>query len=140
MLDVDDEEAIKRHWASLASRTRLPVTWDRYVRDRPVDRVVCNTRRRFARAAVRSIGILIAGGVAHAVYLKDISRLGIGFYAPLNLLPCKTITLLLPGKKPLQMRTTRCRRLGEQYYECGAKFDLSRQPAAPAHRPKPSHS
>lgn len=86
---------------------------------------MCHTRRQFARAPLRTIGILVANGTAHAVYVKDASRLGIGFYSPVNLLPCKPITLLLPGKKPLQLRAARCRRLGEMYYECGARFDLS---------------
>jgi hypothetical protein len=132
MLVDDDEKAIARRWVSLASRTRLPVSLERYLKEAPSQCAVANTRRRFARAPLRTIGVLRVGDVEHAVVVKDVSRLGVGFYAPVNLLPLKAMTLQLPGKAPLPLRAARCRRLGEMYYECGAKFDLA--PSQPASR------
>jgi hypothetical protein len=123
MLDVHDEETLKRQWQSLASRTLLPVSWQRYLSQPLPDRVVPVAKRRFVRASLKSIAILIEGERAHAIYLKDVSRLGLGFYAPVNILPRKPLALLIPGRKTLHLRAVRCRRLGEKYYECGAKFE-----------------
>ena len=123
MLDVHDEETLKRQWQSLQSRTLLPISWQRYLRQPLPDRVVPVAKRRFVRASLKSIAILIEGDRAHAIYLKDVSRLGLGFYAPVNILPRKPLALLIPGRKTMHLRAVRCRRLGEKYYECGAKFE-----------------
>lgn len=105
---------------------------DCYLKEAPKQCAVPATRRQFERAPLRTIGVLRVGDVEHAVVVKDVSRLGVGFYAPINLLPLKAMTLQLPGKAALPLKAARCRRLGEMYYEVGAKFDLT--PSKPTSR------
>jgi hypothetical protein len=124
MLVSAHEKSLSEEWATLTSRTELPVSWDVYVRGRE-EPLVPQSKRRFARATLRTIAILKHGESVHAVYTKDLSRLGIGFLAPLNLLPRQQIRLSLPSRRDLPMRVTRCRRLGPRCFECGATFDVA---------------
>jgi hypothetical protein len=62
----------------------------------------------------------------HACLTKDLSRKGLGFYAPVNFLPRKTVLVWLPNGEKLSVRVTRCRRLGEHCYEAGASFDANK--------------
>ncbi|QDU89169.1 hypothetical protein Pla175_25560 [Pirellulimonas nuda] len=131
MLDCTDEQNLIALWATLPSRTKLPFEWEEYATQHLRDLIVVDSKRRFARKSLRSIAVLSLDNVSHAVYLKDLSRLGVGFFAPLNVLPLKQIGLWLPGRDCLRLRVARCRRLGEKYYECGATFNAPDAHGAP---------
>jgi hypothetical protein len=80
------------------------------------------SHRRFHRFYFRGKAIVERQGVLLGVYTKDISRQGIGFLSPLELMPQERIQLRAVGANSLDLTVTRCHRLAEQCFECGAKF------------------
>ena len=125
MLDVlDAKELSERRWLQLPLRAKLPCSYAQYMNDRGGDRVRAATRRRFQRAPLRGIAIGVTTGETLALYTKDVSRMGVGFYSPVNLLPRAEIRLWIPGQRLLAMRVSRCRRLAGGCFEIGASFDF----------------
>jgi hypothetical protein len=66
----------------------------------------------------------MTAGEVHAVYTNDISRMGLGILHHEQLLPGDEATIWLPNGRRYLLRTIRCRRLGENCYECGMLFEL----------------
>lgn len=123
MLGIGDEtELSEEGWSLLTSRVELPFSWDQYAAGAGVVRPKPTSRRQYCRVGLRSIAIMWYEGEAHATYTTDVSKLGIGFYSPLNILPRKTVQIWLPGRHVLPLVVQRCRRVGDRCYECGAKF------------------
>ena len=81
-----------------------------------------DSRRAFGRLYFNKRAILLLGRRTHGVFVKDISKSGAGFYAPMQLFPRDTAWLLLPGEKKVQIEVRRCRRIDARCYECGAVF------------------
>jgi hypothetical protein len=79
-------------------------------------------RRSFQRFYLRSKGILQRGETRLGVYTLDISRQGIGFLSPWQLLPREQLRLLMPNGTVYEFRVARCKRLREGCYSCGAIF------------------
>jgi hypothetical protein len=124
MLGVGDAtELNQRRWQELPLRAQLPWNWRKYLTDIGVEPAWPESRRRFARAPLRAPIILHAGGEAYAGFGKDISRLGVGLYSPVHLLPKQSVVVELMGGKKLAVRVTRCRRVGPQCFECGTLFE-----------------
>lgn len=130
MLDLrNSRELIECHWQSLDLRAELPCSKQEYWDLSGPMRVQSDSERRFHRYYLREIGILHRGGHDLAVYAKDVSRMGIGLYAPIQLFPCDRVKLQLPGKQTLVLQITRCLRIRDRCFECGtlygadAKFD-----------------
>ncbi len=123
MLGLGHETALtEQDWQALESRTRLPASVRDGLQKHGHDGAMAGCQRRYVRLPLHKYAILIAGDVQHACYAKDISRLGIGFFAPLNLLPKTIVQLWLPHGKIVQLRVTRCRRLDANCYEIGTVF------------------
>jgi hypothetical protein len=114
-------------WADLPSRVVLPETVLASVRRESDDTRWADCSRQYPRRAFHKPVIIIDGESSHACMTKDLSRKGLGFYAPLNYLPRKLLHVWLPNGEMLSVRVTRCRRLGERCYEVGASFCLSKQ-------------
>lgn len=87
-------------------------------------------RRGFHRFYLRSKGILKRGDATLGVYTTDISRQGIGFLSPWQLLPKERLSLLMPNGTEYEFRISRCLRLRTGCYACGGLFT-----ATPARRP-----
>lgn len=113
-------------WAELPSRVELPEFVLASLRREPIDTAWTDCSRQYPRRAFYKPMIIIDGDNRHACLTKDLSRKGLGFYAPLNYLPRKTLQALLPNGELLPVRVTRCRRLGERCYEVGASFSLDK--------------
>lgn len=125
MLDLSDAPQLsERTWLTLPERAKLPCSLRAYMAGGGEDRVRAASRRRYQRASLRSIAIGMTGDDALALYMKDVSRMGVGFYAPKNLLPQTLLKVWLPTGRMLSVKLTRCRRLGEGCFECGAAFDF----------------
>ena len=123
MLDVSDETQLSEEgWTALPSRVELPCSWEQYASGAGVVRPKPTSRRQYCRVGLRSIAILWLEGVAHATYTTDVSKLGMGFYSPVNLLPRQTVQVWLPGRTVLPLTVQRCRRVADRCFECGAKF------------------
>lgn len=89
-----------------------------------------NDRRGFQRFYLRSKGILKLGDMTLGVYTKDVSRQGIGFLSPWQLLPKERLRLLMPNGIEYEFRISRCQRLRHGCYCCGGVFT-----ATPARHP-----
>jgi hypothetical protein len=123
MLGVDDaRELSEQFWQELLSRVELPQEIADAQRKTAGEPVRSDCQRRYGRRSLASPAILADGVRHHACRGKDISRIGVGFYCPINVLPKKIIRLWLPHGGIFLLRVTRCRRLGERCYEVGSRF------------------
>ena len=126
MLDLrNTRELIECHWNSLSLRSELPCSEKEYWNQSGPVKVQADTQRRYNRTYLRGIGILHCKEQDLAVFVKDLSRMGIGFYSPVQLFPCDSVALQLPGKKSLILQITRCLRIRDCCFECGSVFGFS---------------
>jgi hypothetical protein len=123
MLDLrNSRELIDYHWQSLDLRAELPCHKDEYWdRSGPMC-VQTHSQRRYHRYYLREMGIVHRHAQDLAVYAKDVSRMGVGFYSPIQLFPCDRVKLQLPGKKTLSLQVTRCLRIRDRCFECGTVY------------------
>jgi hypothetical protein len=129
MLDLIDATTLtEQSWHELASRAELPCSWQEYVAGAGTVQMLPEDVRKFCRVALRSIAIVFVDDQAHAAYSKDVSKVGMGFYSPVNLLPRTFIRIWVPGRSLLRVRVSRCRRLGERCFECGGLFEAAVKP------------
>ena len=123
MLDICHASTLSDHgWQTLSSRTVLPHSISECVEFGECLDYWTESKRLYNRKDLKTIAILLFAGKQHACFAKDVSRIGVGFYAPLNLLPKKLVRLWLPSDKILQLSITRCRRLGPSCFECGGSY------------------
>jgi hypothetical protein len=80
-----------------------------------------SNQRAYHRYFMRSKAILKKGDRLIGTYTRDVSRQGVGFLAPVQLFPKERVRLRLPVTE-LSLEVTRCRRIGKDCFECGAKF------------------
>ena len=81
-------------------------------------------KRSFHRHYMRAKALLKRGDAILGTYTKDVSRQGVGFLSPVQLLPLERVELQLPNGSALRLEVTRCRRLDKNCFDCGAKFAL----------------
>lgn len=123
MLDLrNSRELVEYHWQSLEVRAELPCDKDEYWNCSGPMRVQTHSQRRFHRYYLREMGIVHRDGQDLAVYTKDVSRMGVGFYSPIQLFPCDWVQLQLPSKKTLSLQVTRCLRIRDRCFECGSIY------------------
>lgn len=122
MLDRADAKPLSQRWELLPTRTKLPFRWALFTRQQQASWHFPNCRRRMARTPMRSIAILVHAEKLYAIYTRDVSRQGIGFFAPINLFPREKVWLELPGGRVVRLTVTRCKRLNDRCYSCGADF------------------
>ena len=124
MLDIDANrsDVIDAAWETLESKALLPEDADTFFARRGPAPMMENSQRRFHRYFARTKALLRIEGVTHGVYIRDISRNGIGFVSPVQLFPRQHVDVQLLGNRHLVLENVRCRRLAPQSYESGAKF------------------
>jgi hypothetical protein len=124
MLGVSNEATLSEEtWSALASRVELPFSWQEFVAEAGVIKNRAHSRRKFVRVGLRQIAILSHDGQMHAAYTKNLSRIGLAFYSPVQLLPLAAIRVWILGHPEFQLTVRRCRRLQERCFECGAVFN-----------------
>jgi hypothetical protein len=124
MLAVSHEADLSEEdWRAIASRADLPCGWEQYLADSGKTHTKPNSRRQYPRIGLRTIAIIWHDGDVHAGFTKDVSRIGIGFYSPIQLFPRAAVRLWLPGHDLYELRIRRCRLLKERCFECGATFE-----------------
>jgi hypothetical protein len=129
MLDLIDATTLtEASWQELASRAELPCSWQEYMAGAGAVQTTPDDGRKYCRIALRGIAIIFVDEQAHAAYAKDVSKVGMGFFSPVNLLPRTCIRLWVPGRSLLRLRVSRCRRLGERCFECGGLFEAAMKP------------
>jgi hypothetical protein len=125
MLEVGDATTLnERQWKLLAAQTRLAIGVAEHYAARGARELRISSRRRFDRQPMRGMAILLLGDERHAAFTKDLSRTGLGFFAPVHLLPKRVVQLWLPQGRILQLRITRCIRRADECFECGSVFQL----------------
>jgi hypothetical protein len=124
MLDIDANrsDVIDAAWPTLDSKAALPANADAFFDRRGPMAVMENSQRRFHRYFSRTKALLQSDGVTHGIYIRDISRSGVGFISPVQLFPRQRVCVQLLGSRHLVLENVRCRRLAPRSYECGAMF------------------
>jgi PilZ domain-containing protein len=127
MLDVGYErDIIEDFWQSATSKAKLPESETEYCDPRGAMPCSDENLRAFHRFFLRGKALLKHRGVFHGVYTKDVSRQGVGFISPVQLLPKEQVQMRLPGANELSLEVTRCRRVCDNCFDAGAKFVLTR--------------
>ena len=124
MLDLDHEVAsLDDVWAQVVEETQLTETLRAsYFRDGPLPPLP-DCRRTYQRFYLRAKGVLKRGDDLLGVYLKDMSRTGVGLYAPIQLFPKEQLEIwIFPARRKLALEMVRCRRKGPACYECGTRM------------------
>jgi hypothetical protein len=133
MLDILNAATLtEEDWRQLSLRAELPISWEEYSSTGGVSLETTGSTRKHCRIALRSIAIVFDGEQKYAAYAKDVSKGGIGFYSPVQLLPRAIVRLWIPGRSLFRLRVTRCRRLDHRSYECGSVYESITQ--APTRR------
>jgi PilZ domain len=130
MLDVSDEKRVAEEkrvveelWAAAKVRVKLPMLTAKYFFE-PKGPMPSHTssRRSFHRFYMRSKAVLLQDTTIYGAYTTDVSRQGIGFLSPRQLMPKSKWTLKLPGGNEYELIVTRCRRESDNCYACGGRF------------------
>ena len=80
-------------------------------------------QRSYHRYYMRGKAVLKRGKTTFGTYTKDVSRQGVGFLSPVQLMPKERVQLRLPLAE-LGLEVARCRRIDKGCFECGARFAL----------------
>ena len=82
-----------------------------------------DNKRSYHRYFMRGKAVLKRGKAIFGTYTKDVSRQGVGFLSPVQLLPKEVVKLRLPTTE-LSLEIARCRRVDHGCFDCGARFAL----------------
>ena len=124
MLEVDhDKKLIEELWEQASTKVQPHfLSKDFFAQHGPAP-VLGQNQRVYHRFYMRGKAVLKRGNSVFGTYTKDVSRQGIGFLSPVQLLPKERVVLQLPVKE-LGLEVARCRRIDKGCFECGAKFVL----------------
>jgi hypothetical protein len=130
MLDVsnekrvaDEKTVVEELWAAAKVRVKLPMLTAKYFFE-PKGPMPIHTssRRSFHRFYMRSKAVLLQETTIYGGYTTDVSRQGIGFLSPRQLMPKSKWTLKLPSGAEYDLIVTRCRRENDNCFACGGRF------------------
>lgn len=124
MLGLRNADKIAELWDATESTAILPTSAEEFFAATGPVRERTNSRRAHERHHLRCRAIVKCDCLAHAVYLQDCSRMGIGLLSPVQLFPRQRIQLWMDDQRSYQLEIARCRRLGPKCYECGTVFIL----------------
>lgn len=123
MLDqCDARNVIAAFWEAADKITLLHLPEDQFLAQTGPTPCADASRRSYHRFYFRGKGLLRRGAETLAVYTNDLSRKGLGLFAPVQLFPKERVTLRLSDGRECQLEIVRCRRVGQNCYECGARF------------------
>ncbi len=80
-------------------------------------------KRSFQRFFLRSKAVLKRRDSKLGAYTKDVSRQGVGFLSPVQLMPKEKVQLTLASAE-LKLEVSRCRRVDKGCFDCGGRFAL----------------
>ena len=125
MLGRDHEqELIAGLWECASATAQLPepMSKDFFVHRGPMP-LHFENKRNYHRYYLRTKALLKRGTALLGTYTKDVSRQGVGFLSPVQLMPKERVRLHLPHAE-LSLEVARCRRVDQGCFECGARFAL----------------
>ena len=79
-------------------------------------------RRRFRRVSVSGRAVIRTQDQFFGVYLHDVSPMGIGFAAPMQIFPKQVLAISFLESETLLVQLRRCKRLADECYACGTVF------------------
>ena len=125
MLELSDESAlIRRLWDEAKARVELPdAERQKFLAARGPMRLHYENHRKYHRYYLRARAILHRGDSTFGAYTTDVSRQGIGFLSPVQLLPRERVQLRLPTSV-VKIEVLRCHRSEYDAFEIGARFLL----------------
>jgi hypothetical protein len=125
MLEIDNGQKLMDDlWNATSAKVELPEATKReFFAARGAEPVRYDNKRTYHRYYMRGKAVLKRGQTMLGTYTKDVSRQGVAFLSPVALLPKERVKLRVPAAE-LGLVVTRCRRIDQACYECGAKFSL----------------
>lgn len=125
MLELNDDHQLKDElWNSTSANVEIPDSiTSSFFAAQGATPIFHDNGRSYHRYFMRAKAVLIREESLFGVYVKDVSRQGIGFLSPVFLLPKQHVKIRLPAAE-LDLAVARCRRINAACYECGAKFVL----------------
>jgi hypothetical protein len=124
MLDIaHDKQLIEELWESAPTKVRLTDSLRQFMEQHGAMPIYQDNRRAYHRYFMRGKAVVLRGDTTLAAYTKDVSRQGIGFLSPVQLLPKERVRLRVPNAQ-LSLEIARCRRVDQGCFECGARFAL----------------
>lgn len=136
MLDSNgDFQTLSERLASCACEVELPPVWENYFRQSGAMPTFDGDGRRFPRFYARRKAVIEhrqtlpakpRASAWHAVYMKNISRQGLGFLHSEQLFPSEQMRIMLADDILREIEVIHCRRIQRSCYEIGAIFVGSR--------------
>src|SRR5262249_23084401 len=125
MLEIDhDQKLMDELWEATTEKVELPESLKlSYFSAQGPGPVRYDNRRTYHRFFMRGKAVLKRGQATFGIVTKDISRQGVAFLSPVPLLPKERVKLRVPTAE-LSLEISRCRRVDEKCFECGARFVL----------------
>jgi hypothetical protein len=125
MLELDDgKKMIEELWEKTTAKVELSDSLrKRYFAVQGPMPTYYDNQRTYHRYFMRGKAVLQRGDALFGTYTKDISRQGVGFLSPVQLLPKEIVKLRLPTTE-LSLEIARCRRVEPGCFDCGARFAL----------------
>jgi hypothetical protein len=123
MLAIDNaRELIESVWLGLGCQVQLPENWGDFFEHTGMTPTEYDDRRTYSRMHFRGKAVVRHSASFYAIYTKDVSRGGIGFYHAEQLLPAERCRIWLSNGLSHDIEIVRCRLRHRSCYECGAKF------------------
>ena len=120
-----EQKLIEDLWECASAKAQLPDPLSRdFFAQRGAMPVLHENKRAYHRYYMRGKALLKRGTAVLGTYTKDVSRQGVGFLSPVQLMPKERVKLHLPTAE-LSLEVARCRRVDQTCFECGARFALS---------------
>lgn len=125
MLELGHEQKmIDDLWECASAKVQLPEPLSKNFFGRSGAMPLWNENKRsYHRYYMRGKALLKRGNAVLGSYTKDVSRQGVGFLSPVQLMPKERVKLHLPTAE-LSLEVARCRRVDQACFECGARFAL----------------
>jgi hypothetical protein len=125
MLGVCNEmRLMEKLWEAAEATLQLPEPEAKYFFEfkGPMPSGHFDNRRSYHRFYLRDKAIVTRKRSTLGVFTTDISRQGIGFLSPVQMLPKERVQLLLTSGTEYYLLLTRCRRRTDNLFECGGRF------------------
>lgn len=140
MLDSDYQQHLGTLIKSLDDEIQLPLSLSKFFEETGPITPIANDRRRSVRTRVRTRCVIVPEywlpafprcETPELAYTRDFSKTGFGFLLHKQLYPGEHIRVLL-ATFWMEVRITRCRRLGERCFEVGGELVHTNEPSEEA--------
>jgi hypothetical protein len=119
-----EQQLIADLWEMAEPKVALPYPLsDRFMNSQGPMSSYYDDKRSYQRFYLRGKAVLKRRGSVMGAFTKDVSRQGVGFLSPVQLMPREKIQLTLASAE-LKLEVSRCRRLDNSCFDCGGKFVL----------------